>query len=282
MKIECFTKAQADALLPGRKAESNKNDYGRVWAFCGSAGYTGAPYFAAQGAVRMGSGIVTLAVPQEIYLILAVKLNEPVLYPYTLANWQEALTAAGHAAACLIGPGLGHFPAFRELTCQALETLSCPVVLDADGINALAGHIDILCKTAQPVILTPHAGEFARLTGMHDPTPDDAADFAVRNRCVLLLKGHRTLVAAPDGTVTRNTTGNPGMAKGGSGDVLAGMILSLVGQGLAPQDAARVGAWLHGRTGDVCANRLSEYGMTPTDMLAMLPEVLHEYNTREW
>ena len=82
--------------------------------------------------------------------------------------------------------------------------------------------------------------------------------------------------------VTRNTTGNPGMAKGGSGDVLAGMILSLVGQGLAPQDAARVGAWLHGRTGDVCANRLSEYGMTPTDMLAMLPEVLHEYNTREW
>lgn len=124
--------------------------------------------------------------------------------------------------------------------------------------------------------------EFARLTGIHDPTPDDAADFAVRNRCVLLLKGHRTLVAAPDGTVTRNTTGNPGMAKGGSGDVLAGMILSLVGQGLAPQDAARVGAWLHGRTGDVCANRLSEYGMTPTDMLAMLPEVLHEYNTREW
>ena len=282
MQIERFTKAQADALLPDRKPESSKNDYGRVWAFCGSSGYTGAPYFAAQGAVRMGSGIVTLAVPTDIYLILAVKLNEPVIYPYTEDNWQDALHRAERSAACLIGSGLGHFAAFRELTLTALTSLPCPIVLDADGINALGGHIDKLCSTAYPVVLTPHAGEFSRLTGIDHPTAEDAAAFAVRYGCVMLLKGHRTVVAAPDGTVTCNTTGNPGMAKGGSGDVLAGMILSLIGQGLRPADAARVGAWLHGRCGDVCANRLSEYGMTPTDMLGVLPEVLHEYNTREW
>lgn len=282
MKIEQFTKAQADALVPRRKPETSKNDYGRVWAFCGSSGYTGAPYFAAQGAVRMGSGIVTLAVPADIYPILAVKLNEPVIYPYTETDWQQAVARAGRSAACLIGPGLGHFPAFRELTHWALCDLPCPIVLDADGINALAGHIDVLCRTAHPAVLTPHVGEFARLTGISQPSAADAADFAVRYRCVLLLKGHRTLVASPDGMVTCNTTGNPGMAKGGSGDVLAGMILSLIGQGLAPADAARVGAWLHGRTGDVCANRLSEYGMTPTDMLEVLPQILHEYNTRKW
>lgn len=282
MKIERFTKTQVDDLLPRRKPETSKNDYGRVWAFCGSTGYTGAPYFAVQGAVRMGSGIVTLAVPESIYPILAIKLNEPVIHPYTETTWQDALASAGRAAACLIGPGLGHFAAFQQLTLDALERLTCPIILDADGINALGGHIDVLCSTAHPVVLTPHAGEFSRLTGIAQPTAEDAAAFALRYRCVLLLKGHRTIVASPDGVVTRNTTGNPGMAKGGSGDVLAGMILSLLGQGLTPADAARVGAWLHGRTGDVCANRLSEYGMTPTDMLTILPEVLHEYNTREW
>ena len=154
MQIERFTKAQVDALLPGRKPETSKNDYGRVWAFCGSSGYTGAPYFAAQGAVRMGSGIVTLAVPIDIYPILAVKLNEPVIYPYTEDSWQDALHRAERSAACLIGSGLGHFAAFRELTLTALTSLPCPIVLDADGINALGGHIDKLCSTAHPVVLT--------------------------------------------------------------------------------------------------------------------------------
>lgn len=282
MEILEFTQAQADRCIPKRVPDTNKNHYGRVWAFCGSAGYTGAAYFAAQGAVRMGSGIVTLAVPQEIYSVMAIKLNEPVIQTYTEQNWREVLGQANRAAACLIGSGLGHFAAFRELVLTALETLSIPLVLDADGINALAGHIDTLCSTAQPVVLTPHLGEFARLTGLQNPTAEQVAQFAVRYRCVLLLKGHRTLIASPDGTVTRNPTGNPGMAKGGSGDVLAGMIVSLLGQGLSPANAARVGAYLHGCAGDLCANRLSEYGMTPTDMLEMLPHVLHKYNTREW
>lgn len=282
MEILDFTQAQVDQCIPKRVADTNKNHYGRVWAFCGSAGYTGAAYFAAQGAVRMGSGIVTLAVPQEIYPVMAVKLNEPVIQTYTEHNWREVLGQAARAAACLIGPGLGHFSAFRELTLTALQTLSIPLVLDADGINALARHIDTLCSTTQPVVLTPHLGEFARLTGLQNPTAEQLAAFAVQHNCVLLLKGHRTLIASPDGRVTRNMTGNPGMAKGGSGDVLAGMIVSLLGQGLSPADAARVGAHLHGSVGNLCANRLSEYGMTPTDMLEVLPHVLHKYNTREW
>lgn len=282
MQVSDFTPAQADALLPARAPETSKNDYGRVWAFCGSRGYTGAAYFAAQAAVRMGSGIVTLAVPDCIYPILAVKLNEPVIRPYTRADWREALAGASRAAACLIGPGLGHFEDFVALTLTAVRELPCPLVLDADGINALAGHIDVLCSAAYPVVLTPHAGEFARLTGIAHPTAQDAADFAARYRCVLLLKSHRTLIAAPDGTVTRNVTGNPGMAKGGSGDVLAGMLLSLLGQGLPPAGAARAAASLHGQAGDRCANALSEYGMTPTDLLDELPRLLHKFNSREW
>lgn len=282
MRISDLTGSAVDALLPRRRPESNKNDYGRVWAFCGSQGYTGAAFFAAQAAVRMGSGIVTLAVPESIYPILAVKLNEPVLHPYTQASWPDALRQAGRAAACLVGPGLGHFPDCMHLTQEAVRTLPCPLVLDADGINALAGHMDVLCSAAHPVVLTPHAGEFSRLTGIAAPGPADAAALAQAYRCVILLKGHRTIVAAPDGSVTRNPTGNPGMAKGGSGDVLAGMLLSLLGQGLAPADAARAAAYLHGQAGDHCANTRSEYGMTPTDMLDALPHILHKYNTREW
>lgn len=280
--MEDITQESVHQWIPRRRAQSDKNDYGRVWAFCGSEGYTGAPYFAAQAAVRTGSGVVTLAIPKTIYPILAIKLNEPVLASYDDTEWKIRIEQAKRADACLIGSGLGHFTQFRELTWDAIQHLSCPLVLDADGINALCQHIDILYHATQPPILTPHIGEFARLTGMEHPKTEDLIRFAVEYRCVLVLKGHRTLVAAPDGTITRNTTGNPGMAKGGSGDVLAGMIVSLLGQGLSPERAARAGVWLHGRAGDLCANRMGEYSMTPTDLLYTLPSVLRVYNTREW
>ena len=162
--------------------------------------------------------------------------------------------------------------------------MPCPLVLDADGINALAGHIDVLERAEHPVVLTPHRAEFARI---YDGNPDllpveMAAAFAQRHRCVLLLKGHRTLIAAPDGRVYRNTTGNPGMAKGGSGDILSGVILSLMGQGIPPVETAVCGAYLHGRAGDFAANEIGEYGMTPSDMLTYLPQVLKPLNSRVW
>lgn len=279
-------------LIKQRPAESHKDHYGRVLAVCGSTGYTGAAYFAAQSAVRTGSGVVTLAIPESVYPILAVKLNEPVVRPLPCdANGQICLRSLGallcmtsRSDALLIGCGLGRSEEATRAVLALLRAATCPVVVDADGINALAEHIDVLRQTRWPVILTPHKGEFARLSGVSPEKADQGAAslFAVKNRCFIVLKSHRTIIAAPDGTCLQNTTGNPGMAKGGSGDVLAGMVLSLLGQRLKPLDACCAGVFLHGAAGDRCANRLGEFGMTPTDLLREIPAVMKCYNSREW
>lgn len=282
--------AYVDKILPRRQPDADKNAFGRVLCVCGSAGYTGAAYFSAQGAVRMGSGVVTLATPEKAWPVLAVKLNEPVVRPMPCDAdgmlSREALplltALAARADAMLIGCGLGRSDAVTEIVCSLLQSANCPVVLDADGINALSAHKDVLRQTAQPVVLTPHAAEFARLSGIQQPNTEELSAFAQENRCILLYKGHRTRIFAPDGTMYRNHSGNPGMAKGGSGDVLAGMLVSLCGQGIVPVQAACAAAWLHGRAGDAAANRLSEYGMTPGDMLCELSGLLKRYNTREW
>lgn len=276
------------AQLRPRAPESDKNTYGRVLAVCGSRDYIGAPYFAAQAAVRTGSGIVTLAVPQCIYPILAGKLNEPTFLPLeTDADGKitaESLPPLARRAAILVGPGLGISAGVAQAVQTILRAAECPVVVDADGINVLAGHIDVLEEARYPAVLTPHAREFARICDIaRTGRPEqDAAAFARRHRCVLLLKGHRTVVAGPDGTVLQNVHGNPGMAKGGSGDVLAGIILSLLGQGVPPLAAAACGAYIHSRAGDFCANEIGEFGMTPTDMLSRIAQVLKPLNSREW
>lgn len=290
MESIAMTREMVDRLIPRRAPETHKDHYGRVLAVCGSVGYTGAAYFAASAAVRTGSGVVTLAVPEAVYGILAGKLSEPVVRPLPCDAEGKLIPAAAEvlaptlarADALLVGCGLGQSEPVRQTVFALLRQARCPVVCDADGINLLAGHIDILREMHAPLILTPHGGEFARLSGFRQAGEQEAHDFAVQNGVTLLLKRHQTLIAAPDGRLWHNTTGNPGMAKGGSGDVLAGMILSLLGQGLAPAEAACAGAWLHGKAGDECANRLGEYGMTPSDMLCEIPQVLKRYNTREW
>lgn len=279
-----------DARLSQRAVESDKNNYGRVLLVCGSMGYTGAAYFAARGAVRMGAGVVTLAVPERAWPVLAVKLNDPVVCPVAddgsgmLSG--DALPAllrlASRADAMLIGSGLGRSNGVTAVVRQLVRQAPCQIVLDADGINAVRAHRDILQETVKPVILTPHAREFYRLSGIERPTHQELSAFAQANDCVLLYKRHRTLIAGPDGSMYRNVTGNPGMAKGGSGDVLAGMIVSLCGQGMKPTDAACVGAFLHGAAGNLAANTVSEYGMTPDDMLTQLANLLKRYNSREW
>lgn len=276
---------QLKTLLSPRVPESNKNNFGRVLAICGCRGYTGAAYFAAQGAVRMGSGVVTLVVPEPVYPILAAKLNEPIVRPlpsdangmFSAGAQAELLKLVARADAVLIGCGLGRSATLDDLVFSVIRAAECPLVVDADGINALAGHIDILREAKAPCILTPHKGEFARISGVVAADADEAAaQFARETGCVLLLKSHRTLIAAPDGRIARNTTGNAGMAKGGSGDVLAGILLSLLGQGLDTFDAACAGAWLHGAAGDGCVALMGEYGMTPTDMLERLPYITAE------
>lgn len=289
-EITEINQALVDDIIPRRNAEATKNVFGRVLCMCGSAGYTGAAYFAAQGAVRMGSGIVALAVPREIWPVLAVKLNEPVIYPlpgtpngrFSRDACISLLALAGKADAMLIGCGLARSEELTEMILSLLRQARCQIVLDADGINAIAAHKDILKETAFPVVLTPHAGEFQRLSGIEQATPQQIASFAEEYHCILLHKGHRTVIASPDGRLYRNTTGNPGMAKGGSGDLLSGMLVSLCGQGIAPLKAACAAAFLHGRAGDLAANARSEYGMTPTDMLEFLSRLMRRYNTREW
>ncbi len=278
MEIKELTRTQVLSLLPDRPREAHKGDFGRILLLCGSRGYTGAAALAAMGALRSGAGLVFLGVPENIYPIVAGKLLEPVVFPLpdregrlSEAALPEILDRLKNMDAVLMGPGMGQSEdVFRTVKC-VLENAACPVVLDADGINVLAGHKNLLRGRKAPVIVTPHDGEFARL---HGPVSRDrlqsAVELARETGTIVLLKGHRTLIT--DGTtVYRNTTGNPGMAVGGSGDVLAGILVSLLGQGLAPLEAAACAAWLHGAAGDFCAERIGEYGMLPSDMLEALP-----------
>ena len=268
--------------LPRRPRQAHKGEFGRVYILAGSVGYTGAPVLSARAAVRTGAGLVFLGVPSEIYPIVAVKCDEAMPYPLP-ERYEGILDRASGCDAVLIGPGLGRTPETEGLVRALLADLERPVVLDADGINALAGQPELLDSRPGPTVLTPHEGEFSRLTGCALPLADRQAaarDFAAAHRCTLVLKGHRTVTAAGDGRCWINTSGNPGMAKGGSGDVLAGMILALVGQGFPPPESAAMAVWLHGRAGDLTAGRLGEYAMTPTDLLDDLPRTLIELEER--
>ena len=267
--------------LPDRDPWGHKGTFGKVLLLCGSRGFTGAAYLAAMGALRTGAGLVFLGVPESIYQIEAVKLNEPVVFPLPEVEGKlsresiaEILNRLPSMDAVLIGCGLGQSEGTLAVVQAVLENAKCPVVLDADGINVLSVHRDILRGRSYPTILTPHDGEFARIGGiLTENRMESAAELARDLKCILLLKGHRTCIT--DGvTGYVNTTGNPGMAVGGSGDVLAGMIGSLLGQGIAPLEAAACGAWLHGAAGDLCAAELGQYAMLPTDMLQKLPRLL--------
>ena len=276
-----LTAADIAMLLPKRDENAHKGNFGRILLLCGSLGYTGAAYFAAMGALRTGAGLVYLGVPESIYAIEAGKLNEPVIFPLPDQGGRldrsaipEILERLPRMDAVLIGPGLGRGNGPEAVLTAVLTHAACPVVIDADGITLLVRHMDILRGRMAPTILTPHDGEFARLFGTVGEDRMASARAAARDsRGIVLLKGHRTCIT--DGIRDyRNTTGNPGMATGGSGDVLAGILASLLGQGLEPLEAAACAAWLHGKAGDLCAEDLGEYGMLPTDLLGYLPRLL--------
>lgn len=269
------------SILPDRNPWGHKGNFGKLLLLCGSRGYTGAAFFAAMGALRSGAGLVFLGVPESIYGIEAVKLNEPVIFPLPDAGGRlsadavpEILTRLPQMDAVLVGPGLGQSEGTLAVVRAVLEKAECPVVVDADGINVLSAHRDLLRGRKSPTILTPHDGEFARLGGViGEDRMAAAADLAYDLGCVVLLKGHETCITnGTDGYL--NPTGNPGMAVGGSGDVLAGVITALLGAGLPPLEAAACGAWLHGAAGDRCAAELGQYGMLPTDMLSALPRLM--------
>ena len=269
------------SILPDRDENAHKGDFGKILLLCGSKGYTGAAYLAAMGALRSGAGLVFLGVPESIYAIEAGKLNEAIVFPLPEEGGKlsadaipEILERMSKMDAVLIGCGLGQSVGTFSVVKAVLENAKCPVVVDADGIKVLSTHKDILRGRKYPTILTPHDGEFRRLGGeIGDDRMASAEVLAKELGCILLLKGHRTCITdGKKGYV--NNTGNPGMAVGGSGDLLAGIIVSLLGQEIEPIQAAAVGAWLHGAAGDICAGEIGQYGMLPTDMLSVLPRLM--------
>lgn len=281
MNLKTLTHSDVLQILPDRKESSHKGDYGRLLLLCGSRGYTGAAALAAMGALRTGAGLVYLGVPESIYAIEAVKLNEAIVFPLPEREGKlskEAIPLILEKLpvmdAVLIGPGLGQSKDTYEVTKAVLENAKCPVVLDADSINLIASHKDILRERTGITVLTPHPGEFARLGG--EPNGDrtkQAKSIASDLGCIMVLKGNGTVIT--NGTDTYlNPTGNPGMAVGGSGDVLAGMITALIGQDIDPLEASACAVWLHGKAGDLCATELGQYGMLPTDMLGVLPRLM--------
>ncbi len=262
--------------FPKREADSHKGTYGTLLSVCGSYGMAGAAILAARAAMRCGTGLVIAALPESIYPIAGAALPEVVFAPLaeqsTAAIVKELAPHLQKSTALLIGCGLGNTSATARLTEALLTAATCPIVLDADGINVAAQHISILETAHAPLILTPHPKELSRL--LHTTVEQIGADrqaaaktAAARFNAVVVLKGHQTVVAAPNGTTFVNQTGNPGMAVAGSGDVLAGMIAGFVAQGLPLFDAARCGVYLHGAAGDLAAARLSQHAMLPTDIL---------------
>lgn len=280
MQIQELDHNQVLSILPNRRIDAHKGDFGRVLLLCGSRGYTGAAALAAMGALRSGAGLVYLAVPESIYAIEAVKLTEPIVLPLPDKDGKLSSDAVKPVLellpkmdAVLVGPGWGKSEGNFAVLQAVLSEFDGPVVVDADGINLLAKHKDLVRGRSSATIVTPHDGEFRRLMPLGADRPASAVSLARELGCIVLLKGHGTLIT--DGErCFRNPTGNPGMAVGGSGDVLAGILVSLLGQGLEPLAAAAVGAWLHGAAGDRCAEKMGQYGMLPSDMLMELPRLL--------
>ena len=278
-----YTVTENEIFLPHRKPDSHKGDFGKAAIIGGSLGFSGAPYMAARSASRMGAGLTRLYVPMSIYDFTASRCTEIMPIPVTcdeegLISWnarEELLSALDWATSALIGPGLGQSYHMRYILELIIQNAKIPLVLDADGINAICENIDILKEASCPVILTPHPGEFRRLGG--DVTGDrvtDAVAFAQKYNCILVLKGHGTVTALPNGGAYINTTGGPELAKGGSGDILAGMIVSLLAQGFDAKTSAVTAVYLHGKCGDLCREKLGEYSVIADDVIGAIPEAV--------
>lgn len=273
--------------LPTSKKSAHKGTNGTLLSICGSYGMSGAAILSGKAALRSGVGLLRCAVPESIYQIVAPSLTEAVFIPLfeddngtASASEAERLNEEimERSSAVLIGCGMGSGKNVTKLVTQIIMSSTKPIVLDADGINAIASNIDILRAAMAPIILTPHPGEMARLMGTNTMTVQkdryrSARDFASEFNVTLVLKGADTIIALPDGNVYVNLTGNSGMAKGGSGDVLAGLTASFLAQGMSADQAAILAVYYHGLAGDHCAEKLSPRTMLPSDLIEALQYV---------
>ncbi len=263
--------------LPKRKPDSHKGDYGRVLVVAGSRGMAGAATLASEAAYRSGAGLVYVACPDNVADVISIKQTCAVVWPFQERTAvAQLLEFSQKCDVAVIGPGLSQAPAISAAVREMVGAVEIPLVLDADGLNAFDAFPELLGRGNAPRVITPHPGEAARLLKSlpSDIQADRMAavkELAERFLAVAVLKGHRTIVA--DGkSIYVNKTGNPGMATGGTGDVLAGVIGALIGQKLAPFDAACLGVHLHGKAGDVAAKKLGQASLMATDVLAALPE----------
>jgi len=277
-------------LIRPRPAESHKGSFGQVLVIGGSPGLTGAVVMSAYSALRVGAGLVTAALPESLLPIVDSQLMEVMTAPLS-ENQQgyispEALPAIGNllgtASVCAIGPGMSGYPEGNAVMRFVLERSGIPLVIDADGLNALRDDTEILKDRQVPVILTPHPGEMARLTGESiEDIQQNRLEFAARYArewgVTLILKGNKTVIADPSGNIYINITGNPGMATAGSGDVLCGMIAGLIAQGLKPQDAAVAGVYFHGLAGDLCKEKRGERGIVAGDIMDVIPDIIANF-----
>lgn len=290
--MERIDRAFVRDALPARREDGHKGDFGKVLIVGGAVGYTGAPYLTALAAARSGCGLVFLGVPACIWQAEAVKCVSSM--PFPLPDDGTGLAAEAlepllrRAAGCdvvAIGPGLGRGAGAEHVVRGLLRATDKPVVLDADGLNAIAGDPDALDeRRGRVTVLTPHDGELARLLGIpigelaRRERAETARAFAVAHGCTLVRKGHRTLVAHSDGRMLENSCGGSALSKGGSGDVLTGLIASLLAQGAA--EAAACGVWLHARAGDLLAESLTPRCAAPEDLVRLgFPQAFREVET---
>ena len=283
--LELITPEECARSLKPRVADTHKGTYGHVLIVAGSPGMSGAAALAARGSLRGGSGLVTVGAPDSVSSIIAGLVVEAMVRSHAsdsdgrlaLAAKVELLSLAASADAIAVGPGVGTSEETQQLVREIVVESPAPIVLDADGLNAFAGDPEALREVKPPCILTPHPGELGRLLSMS--TAEVQADrlaavrlLAARSGAIVVLKGYRSLVCEPNGKVAINPTGNPGMATGGSGDVLTGLLAALIGQGLELFSAARLGTFLHGEAGDIAAERVGETSLIASDIIEALPD----------
>ncbi|WZL72177.1 NAD(P)H-hydrate dehydratase [Clostridiaceae bacterium 35-E11] len=289
LMMNLITQDTVKNILPMRKKDTYKGDYGKAYIVAGSTGMTGAAMLACEAALRSGAGLLKIPVPQSLNTIMEVRLTEAITLPLPdlnkgvlgISDIQKVINTMKEADVIGIGPGSGQSREIEELLRNIFEHFTKPIVLDADALNALAKRKELFQCIKSPVVITPHIGEMARLTELdieyiRKQRIKVAVDFAKKWKITVLLKGTKTIVAGPNGEVYINETGNPGMATAGSGDVLTGIITGFIAQGIEPTKATIAAVYVHGCAGDRVAERLGEYGMIAGDMVKELPFVIKD------
>lgn len=287
LKVDLLTQEEIQRHLRPRDPEANKGHFGHVLVVAGSAGKTGAAAMASYSALRAGAGLVSLALPKSLSgtmettypEVMTIPLPETAEETIDLAARDRVAELLPGMKVLVIGPGITTHPRTAGFLREVLKGARLPTVVDADGLNNLVGHLLLLRETSAPLILTPHPGEMSRLTGIpiaaiQRDRIEVAREFAVEHQVILVLKGARTVIADPEGRVYLNPTGNPGMATGGTGDILSGMIGGLVAQGTGLLEGVLTAVYLHGLAGDLAVQKVGEICLVATDLLASLPDAI--------